>query len=359
MPAPTAVALGVCSDGVVISERQDNPFLVSDCVALLEARDALIGIARPAPSAEAALNWRAGVSIFEWDGVLVEGSPYRVRGLNLSGAGLAGEIPPVLGSLTELETLDLSDNNLGRNLPPALGRLSNLAVARFSGNLLTGEIPPELGSLSALLQLSFGSNFLTGGVPPELGQLSNLWHLGLSHNRLSGEIPPELGNLAELKTLELDGNQLTGCIPEQLRRVEVGTGLKYCVEAAVEDVEQPLPDSCFNGVVVPDPERNPGLVNDCEVLLATIDALSRNSALDWDTGLPIAEWEGVAVGGSTARVQELDLSLRGLEGPIPPEWGQLTGLRKLDLADNGLTGEIPDGWAYWRAWTPSGSQPTN
>ena len=66
---------------------------------------------------------------------------------------------------------------------------------------MTGEIPPELGSLSNLTELSLDNNQLTGEIPPELGRLSNLTGLSLWGNQLTGEIPPELGGLSNLTEL--------------------------------------------------------------------------------------------------------------------------------------------------------------
>ena len=44
----------------------------------------------------------------------------------------------------------------------------------LSVNALSGEIPPELGSLSNLTQLWLTENALSGEIPAELGSLSNL-----------------------------------------------------------------------------------------------------------------------------------------------------------------------------------------
>ena len=101
-------------------------------------------------------------------------------------------------------------------IPPELGSLSNLTKLVLTSNKLSGEIPPELGSLSNLTELVLSINQLSGEIPPELGNLSNLTLLALSSNRLSGEIPPELGNLSNLTQLYLITNQLRGSLPLSL-----------------------------------------------------------------------------------------------------------------------------------------------
>ncbi len=60
------------------------------------------------------------------------------------------------------------DNNLSGELPPELGSLSNLEALRLVNNELSGEIPAELGSLSSLILLDLGGNALSGCVPISL-----------------------------------------------------------------------------------------------------------------------------------------------------------------------------------------------
>ena len=143
----------------------------------------------------------------------------------------------------------------------------------------------------------------------------------------------------------------------------------------------PLPsgaeaEACSNGVTVPDPERNPGLVRDCTVLLRARDALrgsypewADEPLANWSGDVPVREWESVVVSGSPPRVTELvrkfgdagsldgvlpdtlaeltalevlDLSEdSSLTGGIPPELGRLSNLRTLNLGDNRLHGRIP------------------
>ncbi len=83
------------------------------------------------------------------------------------------------------------------------------------------------------------------------------------------------------------------------------------------------------------------LVGDCEILLAAIDELGGSAALNWSGDLLMDEWDGVSVGYAPARVFELNLFGRGLDGEIPSSLGGLTGLRVLALNNNQLTGEIP------------------
>ena len=61
---------------------------------------------------------------------------------------------------------------------------------------------------------------------------------------------------------------------------------------------------------------------------------------NWLTHLPPGFWYGVTT-DDFGRVELLDLHRNGLEGPIPPELGDLEGLRNLGLGYNRLTGAIP------------------
>ncbi|WP_420448725.1 M66 family metalloprotease [Candidatus Palauibacter sp.] len=61
---------------------------------------------------------------------------------------------------------------------------------------------------------------------------------------------------------------------------------------------------------------------------------------NWLTGRALDTWHGVEVDGD-GRVAALDLEFNRLEGALPPELGDLSGLWSLNLSRNALSGGIP------------------
>ena len=92
---------------------------------------------------------------------------------------------------------------------------------------------------------------------------------------------------------------------------------------------------------VPSVASNPGLVADCEALLAARDTLAGSGTLNWSGSTAIAAWDGVTLSGSPLQVTSLVLSDSQLTGTIPPELGNLNNLERLNLTRNQLTGDIP------------------
>ena len=265
----TSADIAACAD-----IYSGNPGLVRDCQTLLRLRDRLAG--------QALLNWKASIPIQQWQGIFVEGSPPRVRGLHfgdsesnaltgvippeigslselvelrlnwqrltgeipselgnlkslkwldLRSNSLSGPIPSEIGDLTELTTLNLRDNELSGRIPKSLGRLAKLGGLDLSQNPLEGSIPAELGNLKQLRRLRVCCTNLEGNIPPEIGGLTNLRVLDLKFNYLTGTVPPELGNLENLVNLYLYANYFSGCVPavlsERLQDFDL-RGLDFC-----------------------------------------------------------------------------------------------------------------------------------
>ena len=299
--------------------------LMSDCDSLLTARDTLAGTA--------SLNWAADTPITQWDGVIVGGTPKRVRGLSLEDGRLTGEIPKELGSLANLQELYLYNNQLTGEIPAELGSLANLKNLDLGGNQLTGEIPTELGSLANLRWLVLYNNQLAGEIPKELGNLANLRWLELFNNQLTGGIPTELGSLAYLKVLSLSRNQLTGEIPAELGNLANLQGLYLWGNQLTGEIPAELGNLANLQALNLSGNQLTGEIPTELGNLANLQGLYlQNNQL---TGEIPAEL------GNLANLQALDLSGNQLTGEIPTELGNLANLQALDLGGNQLTGEIP------------------
>ena len=206
----TPTTPSVCVTGGAVTDVP-NTGIVSDCEALLAARDTL--------TKGSALNWSPYTLIKDWDGVTVGGTPSRVISLSVNSRGLDGTIPAGLGDLDRLQRLHLFENRLTGPIPGVLGGLASLQSLDLSDNRLTGGIPTALGGLADLQSLNLGYNQLTGEVPSELVRLANLRSLLLQGNELTGVIPPQLGELRNLVELSLSGNKLLGCAPAIAKRL--------------------------------------------------------------------------------------------------------------------------------------------
>ncbi len=319
----------------------------------------------------------------------------RLELLRLSRNFLTGPIPPELGRLASLRVLALDDNALGGPIPPELGALENLEELRLRGNELSGKVPPALGELDQLVKLRLGANRLTGLIPPELGRLAKLQELLLGDNALSGDIPPQLGDLEQLRLLHLYQNRLTGPIPSELGELRNLKGLSLALNRLTGPIPEELghlgnlqflnlwsnrlsgrvppalqrlkhlesiktshndfsdaplensgpadaePQNATALLVPISPWTNPGLLADRAILLTVRDILAGTVSLNWDESLPLAYWEGVVLNDTPARVIELNLPEKGLNGRIPPELGGLDRLEALRLQRNQLTGPLP------------------
>ena len=340
----------------------------SDRAALIALYNATDG-----PNWVSKTNWLSDEPLGEWYGVTTDGGG-RVTRLDLNTNQLIGEIPPELGSLSNLQRLNLSNNaiscgqqgceprspsanRLSGEMPAELGDLANLRRLDLSGNKLNGEIPSELGQLANLEVLRLAGNRLSGEVPSELGDLTNLEAVELSFNRLSGEILSELGRLASLKVLEISFNQLSGEIPAelaQLANLEVlslyNNQLSGEIPSELGDLANlrrlDLSGNKLNGEI---PSELGQLAN-LEVLRLAGNRLSGEvpSELGDLTNLEAVELsfnrlsgEILSELGRLASLKVLEISFNQLSGEIPAELAQLANLEVLSLYNNQLSGEIP------------------
>ena len=101
---------------------------------------------------------------------------------------------------------------------------------------------------------------------------------------------------------------------------------------------------CTDGVAVPNPSDNPGLVGDCQTLLEALPTLlgpDDAPVLLWNDGKAMDSWHGVRMSGSPKRVSRLELAYKGMRGTLPAGLGALDALTRIDMRGNKLTGSIP------------------
>ena len=105
--------------------------------------------------------------------------------------------------------------------------------------------------------------------------------------------------------------------------------------------QTPVSVDCVTGDAVTDPADNPGLVADCETLLALRDTLAGTAVLNWSAATPIESWTGISLDGTPPRVAWLVLQNLSLNGSIPVQLANLPSLVLILLDRNQLTGSIP------------------
>ena len=328
-------------------------------------------------------------SLDRWYGVRTD-SIGRVSVLDLSGNGLSGSIPDLLGHLASLKVLRIGNNALSGRLPPSLSAVpleefdyagTSLCIADdadFQGWLdgiprhngtgglcapltereilasfywITGgpqwannsgwlsDAPlsawygVETDGAGRVLELRLRYNSLFGSVPAELGQLTKLQNLDLYGNELTGSIPTELGDLVRLKFLYLGDNLLGSEIP-----VELGQLAELLVmDLARNELTGSIPPE-LGGLANLDFLNLAGnqLTGPVPVELGNL-ALLKHLWLGENrlSGSIPSELDGLK------RLNGLYLYRNQLVGEVPTELGKLAELRELDLYDNNLSGSIP------------------
>nr|GFB33009.1 probable leucine-rich repeat receptor-like protein kinase At1g35710 [Tanacetum cinerariifolium] len=182
--------------------------------------------------------------------IFLNNNRFTGRSLKMAQTGLQGSFPQVLLSSSTIWQLDLSSNSLTGDLPPLIGNMTNLILLNLSNNGFSNVvIRSEFKNLSSLTDLDLHSNNFTGdinfifkkNVPEIPGFFSSIdlsynpfsgpikvigdepalvstVSLVLSHNPIGGKIPKSLSNATELSRLLISNNNLEGKIPKELNK---------------------------------------------------------------------------------------------------------------------------------------------
>lgn len=162
-------------------------------------------------------NWNTEEDVGTWEGITV--TDEAITGLNLSGFGLKGQLPPEIGELTALKSLNLGNNpTLTGPLPKEIGNLVNLTILMAVTTGLEGPLPKEMGNLNKLTNLQLNKNQISGTIPKEWGGMAALINFGMFDTKISGPIPNEIfTGWKNIATFLMNNNpNLTGPLPEGL-----------------------------------------------------------------------------------------------------------------------------------------------
>eukprot|EP00578_Thalassiosira_sp_NH16_P004772 CAMPEP_0181134596 /NCGR_PEP_ID=MMETSP1071-20121207/32172_1 /TAXON_ID=35127 /ORGANISM="Thalassiosira sp., Strain NH16" /LENGTH=728 /DNA_ID=CAMNT_0023221125 /DNA_START=39 /DNA_END=2225 /DNA_ORIENTATION=- len=211
------------------------------------------------------------------------------------------------------------------------------------GNDLIGEIPPEISQLRFLQYLALNGNCLYGTIPPELGNMPSLLSLELHGNGLSGELPSELADASKLQLLNvaMQYQYQYACIRSDGRTVntlfqmggatEGGPQYNYGLQGAPlqQGVEKwrsmkglHLFDNSFVGTVAEE-------IGQLKYLVFLRSQKNMFSGL-----IPY----GI---GQLKKCREVYFSMNDLQLDIPREIGGMEDLEDLRVNENRMTGVIP------------------
>ncbi|KAG6491360.1 receptor-like protein EIX2 [Zingiber officinale] len=284
------------------------------------------------------------LSINDFGGIRIPtfiGSLKKLKYLNLSLAGFAGEVPPNLGNLSRLRYLDLSNTfSLVSGNLWWLTRLPFLKYLDFSTVNLTAAsdwldvvnmMSPSLSVLhlsscslssiptsfsivnfTSLTTLNLLDNSFNSTLPNWLWKLNSLTYLDLGASMFHGPLPYALGNLTSLNVLRLGQNNLEGNIPGSIRNLCRLTCLDLSQNNFTGNITDPLPHCIWNDIKE----------------LSLGDNKFYGNLSNWLKHMTSLTF--------------LDLGKNQLDGPIPTGLGKLSELTYLDLSYNSFAGVITE-----------------
>ncbi|KAK7373866.1 hypothetical protein VNO80_07286 [Phaseolus coccineus] len=233
----------------------------------------------------------------------------KLEELNLIYNKFEGSLPSSFVNMTSLRILELSYNHFIGDFASNLASLTSLEYFGFKGNQF--ELPSR--PLLKTRRIDVSDNIITGQIFGNniSSVFPNLQFLNLSMNGIRGSIPHEFSQMHLLDTLDLSDNSLSGNTKEHIWR------------------------------------------QNSEVL--SLDGtLSAHGYSRWGKSFPITKekvnfttkktsytYKGDILG----YISGIDLSNNKLNGNIPSEFRNLTGIRALNLSYNDFIGQIPSSFS--------------
>ncbi|KAL7478569.1 hypothetical protein ACHAW6_004325 [Cyclotella cf. meneghiniana] len=323
--------------------------------------------------------WLSSTPECGWYGAICSSDDV-LRGLQLIGNSLIGEIPPEISQLRFLQYLAFNGNCLYGTIPPEISTMPNLLSLELQGNGLSGYMPVEMYDATKLQLLNVAMQYdysyectrsngtkvytlfargdpqngynwgLTGNV---LGNQTNRWQsmkgLHLFDNSFTGEIADEIGELKYLVFLRAHSNQFYGLIPSgmtQLKKVrEVYLHQNSLWSDIPPDIGQmeDLEDIRLgeNRMYNPIPESFYNLVKIKNVWLQ--DTLDCSNVTNECEPSPDVGFEGTIQTeiGNLKELSQLILNNNPFNGTLPSELGNCEKLSILHIHQTNIEGTVP------------------
>ncbi|TYH51512.1 hypothetical protein ES332_D10G280700v1 [Gossypium tomentosum] len=253
---------------------------------------------------------------------------------------LTGEIPALLGLLSNLKVLGFFNNSLRGNIPPSLGNLSSLERLGLTYNALSGIIPESFGRLRNLSFFAIFGNAISGTVPVPMFNLSNIRIFDIGANKIEGTLHSDLEiNMPHVEYFSVGDNQISGQIPLSISNAPNLDVLQFydnMLDGNVPSLEKL--DNLFR-LELGGNHLGHGREGDLNFLCTLVNntKLGFLSITENNFGGEFPK----CISNFSSTLQGLSMSWNNILGKIPDEIGNLINLELLDLAKNQLLGPIP------------------
>jgi Leucine-rich repeat (LRR) protein len=279
--------------------------------------------------------------------------------LQVSGAGVVGEIPSWVANLTSLETLQFSSCGLSGQIPSFIGNLKNLSTLKLYACNFSGQVPPHLFNLTQLQIINLHSNSFSGTIElSSFFKMPNIARLNLSNNKLSvvdGEYNASWASIADFDTLCLASCNISK-LPEALRHMDSFAVLDLSNNHIHGTLPQWAWDNWINSLILMNISHNQfsGGIGYGSVISANMFVFDISYNL-FEGPIPIPGPQNQLFdcsnnqfssmpfnfGSHLTGISLLMASGNNLSGEIPQSICEATSLMLLDLSNNNLLGSIP------------------
>ena len=269
-----------------------------------------------------------------------------LENINIAQTKFSGTIPVELSQCTALKNIMAWNNELSGEIPDFWDKLPNVGVVQFYGNPgIAGPIPPSMGTLTKATGIQLKDCNLTGNIPATFGGLEKCGNLQLNGNKLSGVVPAEVqahpkwqattGWKYEVNILpQQEGYELLLEAPAFSRQTDslalvkiynVADGANW-KESRRWTLENPM--DTWPGVKLNDEGR----VTELSITNGTVTTV---------------EWEIPEALADLTELSTLQIVGSKLKGEIPAFLYGMTKLAKIRFNTNNLTGALSDKISQW------------